>query len=47
MKKEEKVQIIENIAAQLKETPNFYVADIAGLNAEVTQNYVVLALRNK
>lgn len=37
MKKEEKVQIIENIAAQLKETPNFYVADIAGLNAEVTQ----------
>ena len=36
MRKEEKAQIIESIAAQLKETPNFYVADIEGLNAEVT-----------
>ena len=36
MRKEEKAQIIESIAAQLKETPNFYVADVEGLNAEVT-----------
>ena len=36
MRKEDKAQIIESIAAQLKETPNFYVADIEGLNAEVT-----------
>ncbi|MEF9931670.1 MAG: 50S ribosomal protein L10 [Bacteroidales bacterium] len=36
MRKEEKLQIIESIAAQLKETPNFYVADIEGLNAQVT-----------
>ena len=36
MRKELKAQIIENIAAQLEETPSFYVTDIAGLNAEVT-----------
>ncbi len=36
MKKELKAQIIENIAAQLEETPGFYVTDIEGLNAEVT-----------
>lgn len=36
MKKELKAQIIENISAQLKETPNFYITDIAGLNAEQT-----------
>lgn len=36
MKKELKSQIIESIAAQLEETPGFYVTDIAGLNAEVT-----------
>ncbi|MBQ2134046.1 MAG: 50S ribosomal protein L10 [Bacteroidales bacterium] len=36
MRKEDKAQIIESIAAQLKETPNFYVADIEGLNAEAT-----------
>ena len=36
MRKENKAQIIESIAAQLKETPNFYVADIEGLNAEAT-----------
>ena len=33
MRKELKAQIIENIAAQLEETPSFYVTDIAGLNA--------------
>lgn len=36
MRKEEKVQIIESIAAQLDSTPNFYITDISGLNAEVT-----------
>jgi len=36
MKKELKAQIIESIAAQLQETPNFYVTDISGLNAEQT-----------
>ena len=36
MRKEEKAKIIESIAAQIEETPNFYVTDIAGLNAENT-----------
>lgn len=38
MRKEEKAQIIENIAAQIAENPNFYLADISGLNAEHTSN---------
>ena len=36
MKKELKDQIIENISAQLKEYPNFYITDISGLNAAQT-----------
>ena len=36
MKKELKDQIIESISAQLKEYPNYYVTDIAGLNAKDT-----------
>ncbi|MCM1177622.1 MAG: 50S ribosomal protein L10 [Bacteroidales bacterium] len=36
MRKEEKAQIIESIAAQIQETPNFYITDISGLNAEQT-----------
>jgi len=36
MKKELKSQIIEGISAQLKAYPNFYVTDIAGLNAGQT-----------
>ena len=36
MKKEDKALVIENLSAQLKETPNFYVVDISGLNAEQT-----------
>ena len=36
MRKEEKAQILESIAAQIQETPNFYVTDISGLNAEQT-----------
>lgn len=36
MRKEEKAQIIEKIAAQIAENPNFYLADFEGLNAERT-----------
>ena len=36
MRKEEKAQIIEQVAEQLGQTPNFYVTDISGLNAENT-----------
>ena len=36
MKKELKNQIIENISAELKQYPNFYITDIAGLNASQT-----------
>lgn len=36
MKKETKVQVIENISSNLKEYPYYYVTDIAGLNAENT-----------
>ena len=36
MRKEEKLNIIDAITAQLEETPNFYIADIAGLNAGQT-----------
>ena len=36
MKKEVKAQVLEAIAAQLQECPNFYITDIAGLNAEKT-----------
>jgi len=36
MRKEEKKQIIESLAAQLEQTPNFYLTDISGLNAAVT-----------
>ena len=36
MRKEDKLEIINALSAQLDATPNFYVADIAGLNAEKT-----------
>ena len=36
MRKEEKAQILESITAQIQETPNFYITDISGLNAEKT-----------
>ena len=36
MKKEMKDQVIESISALLSEYPNFYVTDIAGLNAKET-----------
>ena len=36
MKKEVKDQVIESVSALLSEYPNFYITDIAGLNAEQT-----------
>ena len=36
MKKEMKAQVIEAIKANMAQYPNFYVTDIAGLNAEQT-----------
>lgn len=36
MRKEDKALVIESISAQIQETPNFYIADISGLNAEQT-----------
>ena len=36
MKKELKAQVIENISAELRQYPNFYLTDIEGLNAEKT-----------
>ena len=36
MKKEMKVQVIENLTAQIAQYPNFYLTDIEGLNAEKT-----------
>ena len=36
MKKELKQQVIETIEANLAKCPNFYLVDIAGLNAEDT-----------
>ena len=38
MKKELKTQVLETISAQLQKYPNFYITDIAGLNAEDTYN---------
>ncbi|MGI6073650.1 MAG: 50S ribosomal protein L10 [Fermentimonas sp.] len=38
MKKEDKKQIIDNIVANLQEYENFYLTDIATLNAEKTSN---------
>lgn len=36
MTREEKAQVIADIAAQLREYPHFYIADTSGLNAEKT-----------
>ena len=36
MKKELKEQVIAAIKANIASTPNFYIVDIAGLNAEQT-----------
>ncbi|MCF0185425.1 MAG: 50S ribosomal protein L10, partial [Bacteroidaceae bacterium] len=36
MKKELKSQIIDQLTALIEANPNFYVTDIAGLNAEQT-----------
>ena len=36
MTKSEKIQIVEAFSAQMQAIPNFYIVDIAGLNAEQT-----------
>lgn len=36
MKKDKKVLVIESLAAQLASTPNFYVVDLEGMNAQKT-----------
>ena len=36
MRKELKAQIIEDLTARIKENPNFYIANVEGLNAEAT-----------
>lgn len=36
MKKEEKNNLIDSLVEKLRNTPNFYLADISDLNAEVT-----------
>jgi len=36
MRKEDKKLIIEDVASKLTQTPNFYIVDISGLNAEHT-----------
>lgn len=36
MRKEEKTQIINSLSEQLQASPNFYIADTSGLNAENT-----------
>ncbi|SDR03823.1 50S ribosomal protein L10 [Flagellimonas zhangzhouensis] len=38
MTREEKATVIEDLTAQLAETPNIYLADISGLNAVDTSN---------
>jgi ribosomal protein L10 len=47
MRKEEKTQIIESLAAQLEETPNFYIADISGLNARENSYAAPCLLRKR
>ena len=36
MRKEDKALVIESLVATLKEYPNFYLVETAGLNAEKT-----------
>ncbi|MFA6677725.1 MAG: 50S ribosomal protein L10 [Bacteroidales bacterium] len=38
MRKEEKAQVIEGFEAVLEQTPDFYIADISGLNADDTSS---------
>jgi len=55
MRKEDKTQIVDNLVTKLGQTPNFYIADISGLNAEVTaklrrecfaQNITLMVVKN-
>lgn len=47
MRKEEKRAIIDDLAEMIKATPNFYVADISGLNAEATYQLRKLCFEQK
>jgi large subunit ribosomal protein L10 len=47
MRKEEKTAIIDKLAEQLQQTPNFYIADISGLNAEKTTQLRRLCFERK
>jgi large subunit ribosomal protein L10 len=47
MRKEEKTAIIDTLAEQLQQTPNFYIADISGLNAEKTTQLRRLCFERK
>jgi large subunit ribosomal protein L10 len=47
MRKEEKTAIINRLAEQLQQTPNFYIADISGLNAEKTTQLRRLCFEKK
>jgi large subunit ribosomal protein L10 len=47
MRKEEKTAIIDKLAEQLQQTPNFYIADTSGLNAEKTTQLRRLCFEKK
>lgn len=47
MRKEEKRAIIDSIAEELKASPNFYVTDISGLDAEKTYELRKLCFEKK
>ncbi|MDR3133899.1 MAG: 50S ribosomal protein L10 [Prevotellaceae bacterium] len=47
MRKEEKAAIIDRLAEQLQQAPNFYIADISGLNAEKTTQLRRLCFEKK
>lgn len=46
MKKEEKIQLINSIAKELKGYNHFYLVDITGLNAESTSNLRRICFKN-
>ena len=46
MRKEDKKVLIDSLAQQLEETNNFYITDIAELNAEDTSNLRRLSFKN-
>ena len=46
MRKEEKKELIDNLTQQLTENNNFYITDIAALNAEDTSMLRRLSFKN-